>query len=106
MTVANATRPSGETSASGSLSLAHLLAMSRIDAARDDDSGAEPGPGIREISEDEIAEHCRPDELHVAERHEERGRTIAVSQERQELAAESEDRHRAGDPQLGALGHD
>src|SRR5260221_7752499 len=45
----------------------HALAVQRVDAAGDDDGGADPGQGVRQRREDEIADQCRPHHLAVGE---------------------------------------
>src|SRR5438552_18851812 len=50
------------------------LAERDVEARDDDDGGADPGPQIGEITENYIAEHCRADQLDIAERRDDRGR--------------------------------
>ena len=50
------------------------LAERDIETRGDDDRGADPGPQIRKITKDQIAERRRAEQLDIAKRRDDRGR--------------------------------
>src|SRR4051812_38101382 len=64
----------GSRPVSGFRPTAQALGQEDEDAAERDDAAADPGPQVRDLTEDDGAEHGRPDDLRVVERRDERRR--------------------------------
>src|SRR3954451_22781022 len=56
----------------GERAAAHGFAMQRIDAAADDQTGADHGPDIRYLAEHQIAADCRGQQIAVSKRYDHR----------------------------------
>src|SRR3954452_25196183 len=83
------------------------LAERDVDAGSDDDSGAEPGPRIREVVEDGVAEDRRPDQLDVAERRDHRRRPVLKGADHQVMPRAAEQAEAAEQQDVGqVLRHD
>src|SRR5579883_3496030 len=80
---------------------AHPLAMGDVDAARDNERSAAPGPCRRQRAENEIAEERRPDDLTVGEWCQQRGGAAHEAGDQKVLAAGVEATHRDDQRPIG-----